>query len=627
MDKGAYVEACSSWAEEYTLKKTSAENILDCIRPGSSVFIESGCGEPQHLVKSLILENGDLRDVQVYTSVPLRTYSDYGGEYGTRFRIKSFFISPSMATAFAQGHADHLPLSTKGMTKLFCEDYIRINAILLQLSPPDDEGYLSLGVMVDLTRAIMEKADLVIAQVNSYMPRTCGDSMVHVEQLDYIIEYDEPLVSYRPEAADPEIQQVGAQVARLIEDGSTIQVGFGRIPDAALGFLAGKKDITVHSEIITDTIVDIVEAGVVGNGKEACDKGRITASLCIGTEKVFDFVRSNTMVELRDLSYTSDPKAITLHDRFIAINGAMEIDLTGQSCVGMGEYMGYLGALGHATFNRSAMFTPGGKGVIALRSTSRDGKYSRIVPEFTDSRSGIVTTQADINYVVTEYGSVDLFGKSIRERSLSLITIAHPKFRAWLLEEAKRRNYVYQDQELPPEYSLYPGEYEETCEFGKEEFLIRPIKITDERALQNLFYCLSTHDKFQRFLMHVAALHHKQAQDLVKVDYRESMALVVEALGGKQDEIVAVAHIAHEDSTAATKLCEFAAMVDPAWQNRGIGTHLLRRMTTVGRDLGYNRMRAYIWEDNVQMLKAFENLGRGMTQELECHVYKLGMDI
>ncbi len=615
------------WKAEYERKKSTAEDLAEIINPGSCVYAESGCGEPRHLVKHLILENKKLCDVQVYTSVPLQAYTDFGGDFGSRFRIQSFFISPSMSCAFAEGNADHLPLSTMGMHKLFSEGYIKINTAVIQLSPPDSRGRMSLGVMVDITRSIIASADVVIAQVNRNMPMTRGDSLVLLKDVDYIVEYDEPLVTYRIEEPDVETKAVGQNVARLIEDGSTIQIGFGRIPDAAMTFLKDKKNLCIHSEIITDNIADLALSGAINCCGRRPDGNKIKASLCIGTERIFDYVNDNPTVELKDISHITDPSTIMTLDKFIAINGAVEIDLTGQSCVGMGEHMAYFGALGHAVFNRTAMYTPGGKGIIALRSTSRDGKLSRIVPEFTDSRIGIVTTQADINYVVTEYGCVNLFGKSIRERALALITLAHPKFREWLLDEAKRLNFVYRDQILPPEDFPYPASYEHTHPFGGDELIIRPIRVTDERSVQNLFYALSKDDRFQRFLMHVNTLHHKQAQDLVAVDYKNSTALVVQNGFAKQEHIVAVAHIAYEEDVGHKKICEFAAMVDPAWQNKGIGTYLLRSMIDLGKSLGFQRMRAYVWEDNRQMLKSFEKIGCSMTQELDCHVYRISMNL
>jgi len=615
------------WRKDYERKKVSIEGLTGVIYPGSSVYVESGCGEPQHLVKHLIFENTNLCDVQVYTSVPLRTYSDFGGDCGSRFRLQSFFISPSMTSAFAEGNADHLPLSTTGIYKLFSEGYIKINTALIQLSPPDSRGFMSLGVSVEIMRSIIDKADLVIAQVNHRMPMTRGDTMIHLDRIDYLVEHDEPLVGFSLEDPDPETLAVGKNVARLIEDGSTIQMGFGRIPDAAVRFLKDKRGLRIHSEIITDSVVDLAASGAVEDNHLSQAQGRITASLCIGSERIFDFVNDNRLVELRDITHISNPSSILAHEKFVAINGAIEIDLTGQSCVGMGEQMAYFGALGHAVLNRTAMYTRGGKGIIALRSTSRDGRYSRIVPFFTESTIGIVTTQSDINYVVTEYGCVDLFGKSIRERALALITIAHPRFRYWLLEEAKRMNYVYQDQVLPPEESGCVSAYEHRHAFGGQEVVIRPIRVTDERSIQNLFYAMSNDDRFQRFLMHVSALHHKQAQNLVTVDYRDSMALVVQNGSAKQNHIIAVAHIASEEDIRGRRVCEFATMVDPAWQNKGIGTYLLKCMVGIGRDFGFQRLRAYIWEDNMQMLKAFEKTGCGMTQELDCHVYQVNMDI
>jgi len=611
------------WEAEYASKVTTTERLLEIIQPGSCVYVESGCGEPQYLTKHLIFDNMSLSDVHVYTSVPLRCYADYGGDFGSRFRIQTFFVAPAMRSAFAEGQADHLPLSTVGMFKLFHEGYIRINTAIIQLSRPNEEGMLSLGVMVDIMRTIIGKAEKVIAQVNRHMPVTNGDSLIPLSDLDYIVEHDEPLVTFSQEEPDPEIIEVGRNVARLVDDGATIQMGFGRIPEAAMHCLQGKRNLRIHSEIITDTVVDLAAGGALASREDGVVANAVTSSLCIGSAKVFDYVRENPEVELQDLSAICDPALILHHERFIAINGAMEIDLTGQSCVGLGDPTSFYGALGHAVFNRTAMFTPGGKGIIALRSTSRDGRRSRIVPEFTDARIGIITTQSDVNYVVTEYGSVNLFGKSIRERALALITIAHPRFRPWLLEEAKRKKYLYEDQVLPPDDAGFPGDHEEVRFFGEREVRIRPIRVTDERAIQNLFYAMSKDDRFHRFLRHMASLHHKQAQYLVNVDHTKSMALVVQALGDKQERIVAVAHIAPDEESVGRRVCEFAVMVDPAWQGLGIGTHLFESMIAIGRTLAYEIVRAIVWRDNHSMLKVLEKAARPMSRSADSHAYQV----
>jgi len=615
------------WHKAYDSKRVLPDSILSCIRPGSRVYIESGCGEPQYLVKQMISENKQLSDIEIYTTIPLAGFQDFGGQYGSRFRIKSFFVSPSMRSAFEEGNADHMPISTTGLTKLLAQGYIKINVALIQLTPPDKKGFMSLGLTVDITKTIIEMADIVIAQINPQMPRTFGDGFVHVDKVDYIVEYEEPLVEFPHEELDPETQKVGENIARLIEDGATIQVGFGRIPEAALLALGNKKDIGVHSEIITDAICDLVENRTITNEKKDINKGKVIASMCIGTKRIFDFVNDNPMVELKDFWYTSNLQSINSHSNMIAINGAVEIDLTGQSCVGMSEFMGYFGALGHAIFNQSAMFTPRGKGIIALRSTSRDGKFSRIVPSFTDSRVGIITTQEDINYVVTEYGYADLFGKSIRERALALITIAHPKFRRYLLEEAKRLNYIYQDQVLPPEDAIYPLGLEHEKIFGGDKLMIRPIKITDERAIQDLFYTMSQNDKFYRFLRNMSALHHQQAQPMVNADYKNSIALVVTQSSRREGSILASAQFARENKPGLEHACEFAIVVHPNWQNIGIGTYLFTKIVDIAHDLGFFQMNAYVWEDNEQMLRVFNKSAVYMRKSLANHVYTIEMDI
>lgn len=607
--------------EEYRKKRRNGEDILTLIRPGSSVFVESGCAEPQYLVRRLILENPHLSDVRVFTTIPLRAYPDFGGDQGSRFRLHSFFVPPSMSDAFAGGKTDHIPLSSDRMDAFIRQGCIRINVAVIQLSPPDERGFMSLGVTVDIMRTIIEEAEVVIAQINACMPVTCGDSLVHLSEVDCFVEHDEPIVTCPAEEPDPETLQIGRNVARLVEDGSTIQAGFGRVPDAALMAMRDKKGLSVHTEIITDTVVELVRSGAVPEGSP------IDASLCIGTDELFEFVRENPWVRMRPLSYTNDPQVILSKAPFVAINGAFEIDLTGQSCVTPSEQGAHLGSLGHPLFNRVAQLTRGGRAIMALRSTSRDGSVSRIVPSFTHTRMGIITTQADTGFVATEYGSVNLFGKSIRERALALITIAHPRFRAWLLEEAKKINYLYQDQVLPPEDSPYPARYEQVRELAGRSTLVRPVKITDERDVQNLFYAMSNDEKFHRFLMHLSSLHHRQAQMMVNVDYRDSLGLVVEAPRGGSREIVAIAHIVRDDDGDHRSTCEFAAMVHPAWQNRGVGSFLLGEMAAIACEMTFTRMRAYVWEDNARMQKVFEKLGLPTRITLEFHVAKIEVDL
>jgi RimJ/RimL family protein N-acetyltransferase len=435
------------------------------------------------------------------------------------------------------------------------------------------------------------------------------------------VEHDEPLVSCPPEDLDFETRAIGRNVAKLVDNGSTIQIGFGRIPDAALMDMRGKKNLSIHSEIITDSVIHLVRSRAIP------ESGTITASFCIGTEELFRFVKDNPQVHMRPLTSISDPQAILSKDSFVAVNGAVEIDLTGQSCVALGEQGAHFGALGQPHFNRIAPFTRGGKAIIALRSTTRDGSVSRIVPRFTHPKMGIFTTQTDVSYVVTEYGSVNLFGKSIRERVLELITIAHPKFRQWLLDEAKRMNYVYPDQALPPEDAFYPSRYEHAHTIGGKEISIRPVKITDERAVQNLFYSLSSDEKFHRFHIHLNSLHHRQAQQMVNCDYKDSLALVVEAKAADSRGIIAITHIAEDRDENNRRICEFAVMVHPAWQGMGLGYYLLKTMTTIAPELGFAVLRAYIWEKNIKMLKVFEKLNLHMDATVEFNVIRFDYDL
>ncbi|RLA98458.1 MAG: hypothetical protein DRG37_06520 [Deltaproteobacteria bacterium] len=620
------------WREVYKAKKVRPEDILSAIRPGSKVYIETGCAEPRYLVEKLIVENNSLADIEIYTTMPLSSFSEAGGDYGSRFRVKAFFVSPEIVPIYESGNTDHLPVTSFGLSRLIKDGYLNIDTAIIHVSLPDEYGYMSLGISVDVTRTVIDHASTVIAQVNKNMPRTLGDGFVHVSKISYIIEHDDALIEDTSGEPDDETRAIGENIARLIENGSTIQIGFGRLPSAALYALRDKgvKDLGIHTEILTDPVCALVEEGLVNGKRKSLDAEKIVASMCLGTRKLFDFVNQNPMVELRSPDYTSSMGLISRQKNMVAINGALEVDLTGQSCVALSDGTGFLGTLGHADFNRGAMASEGGKSIIALRSTTRDGRRSRIVPEFTDLKIGVVTTQAEVNYVVTEYGEVNLFGKTIRERALALITIAHPRFRKWLLEEAKRLKYVYLDQILPPEDTPYPFKYEKTVDLGGTSLLVRPVKVTDERSIQDLFYAMSLEDKFFRFLHSVTVLHHKQAQRLVNVDYRKSMALVTTRGSGMHDNrVLAVAHYAVDNEADSLEdVCEFSIMVHPEWQNRGIGYRLLNHIIDIARDNGFRYMSSSVWEDNTHMLHLIKKTGyRAVSYDYFDHVYSICIDI
>ncbi len=620
------------WRDVYEAKKVRPEDILHVIRPGSKLYIETGCAEPRFLVEKLIVENSSLADTEIYTTMPLSTFLDAGGDFGSRFRVKALFVSPEIVPVYESGNTDHLPVTSFGLSRMVKDDYLKIDTAIIHVSPPDEYGYVSLGICVDVTRTVIDRASTVIAQVNKNMPRTLGDGFIHVDKISYLVEHDEPLIESVSEEPDDETRTIGKNIARLIEDGSTLQIGFGRLPNAALHALKDRrvKDIGIHTEILTDPVSDLAREGTINGKRKSLDSEKIVASMCLGTRKLFDFVDQNPMVELRSSDYTSSLGLISRHKGMVAINGALEVDLTGQSCVALSDGTGFLGTLGHADFNRGAMASDGGKSIIALRSTTRDGKRSRIVPEFTDQKIGVVTTQAEVNYVVTEYGEVDLFGKTIRERALALITIAHPRFRKWLLEEAKKLKYVYPDQILPPVDTTYPVNYEIMLDLGGTRFFVRPVKVTDERSIQDLFYAMSLEDKFFRFLHTVTVLHHKQAQRLVNVDYKKSMAVVTTKGRGMQDnKVLAVAHYAEDvEYESLEDVCEFALMVHPEWQNMGIGYRLLTHIIDIARDNGFKYMSSSVWEDNTHMLHLIKKTGyRAVSYDYFDHVYSICIDI
>jgi acyl-CoA hydrolase len=434
----AMSECMSGWPEAYQDKLTTAEEALKAVESGSRVYIGGGCGEPVELAQSLVWRHAELRDVeivQVLTSGHA-AYSAPGMEKS--FHVNSLFIGSNVRAAVQEGRADFTPVFLHEIPSLFREGYLPIDVALISVSPPDEHGFCSYGVEVGVTKPAVESARVVIAEINPNMPRVWGQSFIHLSQITYCVSVDYPLPTAPQSAPTPTHEQIGRQIAALISDGDTLQIGIGAIPDAVLRSLGDKHDLGVHSEMFSDGIVDLVERGIITGRRKNFLSGKIVAAFMLGTERLYRFVHDNPMIEMRPVDFTNDPYTISRNDNMVAINSALQIDLTGQVCADSIGCKFYSGVGGQADFIRGAAHSRGGKPIIALPSTALGGTVSRIVPVL-DPGAGVTTSRNDVHYVVTEFGVAQLFGKSVRQRADALISIAHPDFRVELQKAASSR--------------------------------------------------------------------------------------------------------------------------------------------------------------------------------------------
>ncbi len=592
------------WRDRYADKVTTAEAAIRHIRRGDRIFIGSACGEPQALVRAMVALAPSITDTEIIQLLPIGTAPYTDPRYAASFRANSIFIGNSVREAVAEARADYTPVFLSQLPGLFHSRQIPLDAALVTVSPPDEHGFVSLGVSVDITKSAVESARLVIAQVNRHMPRTPGNSFLHVKQIRFLVEHDEPLLEW-PVVAEPDdvTRQIAANVARLVSDGSTLQVGIGRIPDTILSTLTDKNDLGIHTEMFSDGVMKLVKLGVITCDRKTFHRGKIVGSFAAGSQALFDFVDNNPMVEMRPSEYTNDPTIIARHRNLVAINSALEIDLTGQVCaesIGMKFYSGFGG---HADFIRGAAMG-GGKPVITIPSTAMtaDGLRSRIVPTLQEG-AGVASTRGDVHYVVTEYGTAYLHGRTMRERAMSLINIAHPDFRSELLHAAKRRRIVYANQIMPPARHAYPAELERTVELrGGETVMIRPIRPDDEPLVKEMFYSFSEQTVYLRYHGQLKSMPHNKLQVFCNVDYETEMALVGVVGPPGHEEIIGVGRYMTD---AAKGSAEMAFVVADAWQRKGLGTLLFDRLVEIGQSRGIRKFTADVLAENSGMLKIF----------------------
>jgi 4-hydroxybutyrate CoA-transferase len=430
-----------SWQAEYANKLKAPGDALEAVRSGMRVYIQPGCAEPETLVEALLRRAPFVHDVEVVHLLTLGCADYVKPEMAGHFRHNAMFIGRNVREAINHGRADYTPIYMSEIEDLFESGAMPLDVALIQISPPDRHGFCSFGVGVDTTLTAAKCARHLIAQVNSQMPRTYGDSFIHVSRIDAFVQSSRPLCELPPEPLSDLHVAVAKNVAGLIEDGAVIQTGIGGIPDAVLPFLMDHKDLGVHSELISDSAIPLIDAGVITGARKNFKPRKIILGFVLGTKKLFDFVDNNPIFEFHPTAYTNDPLLIARNDNMVAINSALQVDLTGQVCSdSIGTYF-YSGIGGQVDFLRGASHSKGGKPIIALPSTARGGTVSRIAPVL-DPGAGVVTSRGLIRYVVTEYGVAYLHGKSIRERARALIEVAHPKFREELYRYCERTKWL-----------------------------------------------------------------------------------------------------------------------------------------------------------------------------------------
>jgi 4-hydroxybutyrate CoA-transferase len=431
-----------NWEETYRQRVTSAEEAVRSIRSGGHVWVHAGCNNPEELVRAMVARAAELRDVTVSHLLTFGGADHVDPRHARSFRHRALFTGDNVREAVNDGRADYVPVFLYEIPRLIQSGLLPVDVALVHLSPPDEHGFCSFGVGVECTKAAAERAASVVALVNRQMPRSLGDSFIHVSRLTHVVEVDRPVVELPQSNGVSDVSRaIGANVAELIEDGATLQMGIGEIPDAVLLFLKHKRNLGIHTEMFSDGVVDLFESGVVTGEAKTIHRGKIVASFVLGSKKTFDFLDNNPFVEFHPSDYVNDPFVIAQNDKMVAINSALSVDLTGQvsaDSIGRRIYSGFGGQL---DFIRGAARSKGGRPIIALPSTARGGRISRIVDTLEEG-SGVVTTRADVHDVVTEHGIAHLYGKSLRERAQELIAVAHPDFREDLRAAARRRRLI-----------------------------------------------------------------------------------------------------------------------------------------------------------------------------------------
>lgn len=612
--------ASQYWADRYLQRRVSGATAIGYIKSGQRVFIGSGCGEPQHLVQCLTEAANSFSGLEIVRllgreTASLTAIADRTKD--TSLNIRSIYLGSATAEAIAQHRRFITPMNMSDVSSLFLSRKMPLHVALVQVSPPDDFGWMSLGISVDVTMAAARSADIVVAQVNSKMPRVMGSSFIHVNYVDYFVEYEEELLAVSPVRELTEAAAlIGSHITHLIDDGSTLQIGLDAASQATVRGLENKNDLGIHSQFLTDDIMQLYAKGNITNLKKGLNEGKMVASMAVGSKDLYEFLNDNPAVDFRPSDYVNDPFVIAQHRRMVSLNVAYIMDLTGQVAAEASALTRFAGVSGIPDFVRGARRSAGGKSILMLCSTQlqADGSTrSSVVPTMGDT--AVVVPRGDVHYVVSEYGAVNLFGKSLQERVVGMISIAHPDYREELFEAAKQQGLIGRERSLgEAAKAVYPVRLEETIEIGGTEVVIRPAKPVDERRIQEHYYTLPKEDVVSRFFGQKTIFARKDVEIRSQVDYVNSLTLVAVVGEFGFGKVVGVAEFMRLKDE---NLAEVAFSVSPEFQGKGLGRIFLHKLSEVARESGISGLIAYTFPSNVPMIALFRTLPYKVHKQLE----------
>jgi len=599
--------------EDYKEKEITLEKIRELCKPGSTIYIGSGCSEPIYITEYLTKQN--LTDCYIFHYFSQTTQTFFSEENPALFRHNSLSIvnSEKMRDAVAEGKSDYTPVMASDIPKLLHSERYKIDLAFLQISPPDQNGYCSLGTNVDINRSIINVADITVAQINPLMPRTMGDSFIHINDIDYYVFHEMPLIEFEsPETSDV-FHEIAKNTAKLIEDGSTLNLGVGKIPFLLPEYLKDKQSLAIFSEFLMESVIDLIKEGII-----TCKQNTFPhcmTSFIIGTKRFYDFVDNNPFIEFHPTEFITNLQNIGRNKKLCSIYSALSVDFIGQVTNDLPKRL-YSGIGGEADFIRGSLLSKGGKSIIALPSTTESGK-SRIVPILM--YSPVALRAFEIQYVVTEYGIANLHGKTLRERVLSLIGIAHPKHRKWLLNQAKQANLIYQDQKIPMTEDGTVLNYPQvswTYQIKNGEKVdIRPIQPIDERLIQELYYSLSPDDRVLRFFTNRKYFNHKITHYIISsIDYNKQY--IIGGFVGKEEgnqRIIAITEYHCEEDSNFPELGEFAITIHEDYRGKGLGRFLMNTLIDVAKENGLKGLKGDVLAYNEGMLHLLETLPYDVT--------------